>query len=165
MHLYTRWKRVLLLVVLSLAWTVSSAAAGPVDTTAVAEAIKENVARLVAGLNAHDANKTTAFDAEDIISMECGSPPSTGIESDREGFKVGFARDPDWRVSLIDETVEVASSGDLAVYRGIYNEDNGRAGVLTTHKTNFIAEFKRQSDGTFKMAWYVVANMEPPHRK
>ena len=165
MRLYTRGKPALALLVLSLALTVPSAAAGPVDTTAVAEIIRGNVARLVAGLNAHDVNETTAFDAENIVSMECGSPPATGIESDREGFKIGFARDPDWRVSLINETVEVASSGDLAVYRGVYNEDNGRAGVLTTHKTNFIAEFKRQGDGTFKMAWYVVANMEPSHRK
>lgn len=165
MHLHTCWIPALRTAVLCLAWAASSAAAAPVDTNAVAETVKANVARLVAGLNAHDANETTAFDTENIISMECGSPPSTGIESDREGFKAGFARDPDWKVSLIDETVEVAGSGDLAVYRGIYNEDNGRAGVLTTHKTNFIAEFRRQGDGTFKMAWYIVANMEPSHRK
>ena len=165
MRLYTRGKPALALIVLSIALAGPSAAAGPVDTTAVAEIIKGNVARLVGGLNAHDVIETTAFDAENIVSMECGSPPSTGIESDREGFKAGFARDPAWRVSLINETVEVASSGDLAVYRGVYNEDNSRAGVLTTHKTNFIAEFKRQGDGTFKMAWYVVANMEPSHRK
>lgn len=78
---------------------------------------------------------------------------------------MGFARDPDWRVSLIDETVDVASSGDLAVYRGAYNEDNGRAGVLMTHKTNFIAEFKRQRDGSWKIAWYSVSNMEKAHPK
>ena len=165
MDLYARRRLALLVVAIAVAWMASSAAAAPVDTTAVAETIKRNVAQLVAGLNAHDADKTTAFDAEKIISMECGSPPSTGIEADREGFKMGFARDPDWKVSLIDETVDVANSGDLAVYRGIYNEDNGRTGVLTTHKTNFIAEFKRQSDGSFKMAWYIVANMEPSHRK
>jgi ketosteroid isomerase-like protein len=165
MHLYARWRPALLLVAFTVARTASSAAVSPVDTAAVAKLIKRNVAQLVAGLNAHDADKTTAFDADKIVSMECGSPPSTGIEADREGFKMGFARDPDWRVSLIDETVDVANSGDLAVYRGIYNEDNGRAGVLTTHKTNFIAEFKRQSDGSFKMVWYIVANMEPSHRK
>ena len=165
MHLYARWRAELLLVAIALAWTGPSAAVAPVDTTAVAETIKRDVALLVAGLNAHDADKTTAFDAEKIVSMECGSPSSIGIEADREGFKMGFARDPDWKVSLIDETVDVASSGDLAVYRGTYNEDNGREGRLTTHKTNFIAEFRRQSDGSFKMAWYIVANMEASHPK
>lgn len=155
----------LLLLASALAWIGPSAAAAPVDTAAVARSVKRDVAQLVAGLNAHDADKTTAYDADDVISMECGSPSSVGIELDREGFKTGFAHDPDWKVSLIDETVDVASSGDLAVYRGTYHEDNRIDGVLTTHKTNFIAEFKRQSDGSFKMAWYIVANMERPHRK
>ncbi|HXF78657.1 MAG TPA: hypothetical protein VN598_07325 [Usitatibacter sp.] len=164
MSLHARYRPALLVTVV-LAWAASSATAAPIDTAAVAETIKRNVAQLVAGLNAHDADKTTAFDADQIISMECGSAPSIGIEADREGFKMGFSRDPDWKVSLIDETVDLASSGDLAIYRGVYNEDNGRSGVLTTHKTNFIAEFKRQSDGSFKMVWYIVANREPSHRK
>jgi ketosteroid isomerase-like protein len=154
----------LLLVTFALAITESSAVAS-VDTAVIAETIKRDVAQLVAGLNAHDAVKTTAYDATNIVSMECGSPSTIGIEADREGFKTGFAHDPDWRVSLIDETVDVAGSGDLAVYRGIYNEDNGRAGVLMTHKTNFIAEFKRQSDGSWKIVWYSVSNMEQSHPK
>ena len=97
--------------------------------------------------------------------MECGSPPVIGAKADREGFAEGFARDPHWKVSLIDETVDVASSGDLAVYRGSYNEDNSGEGMIMTHRTNFIAEFKRQSDGSWKMAWYIVANMEKSHPK
>ena len=147
------------------AGTASSTVAASVDTAAIAETIKTDVAQLVAGLNAHDAVKTTAYDAPNIISMECGSPSTIGVEADRDGFKQGFAHDPDWRVSLIDETVDVASSGDLAVYRGTYNEDNGRAGVLMTHKTNFIAEFKRQSDGSWRIVWYSVSNMEQSHPK
>ena len=152
------WKSSLILLVFAAATALSTAAA-TVDTAAVAETIKADVAQLVAGLNAHDAFKTTAYDAPDIVSMECGSPSTIGLEADREGFKAGFAHDPLWKVSLIDETVDVASSGDLAVYRGTYNEDNSRAGVLLTHKTNFIAEFKRQamelgeSSGTAFPTW------------
>ena len=123
------------------------------------------VAQLVAGLNAHDPVKTTVYDAPDVISMECGSTPTVGIDADREGFRAGFAHDPLWRVSLIDEIVDVASSGDLAVYRGAYHEDNGHEGVLMTHKTNFIAEFKRQPDQSWKIAWYIVSNMEEAHPK
>jgi ketosteroid isomerase-like protein len=159
------WKPTLLLLAFAVAGTASSTAAVSVDTAAIAETIKTDVAQLVAGLNAHDAVKTTAFDAPNVISMECGSPSTIGVEADREGFRMGFAHDPLWKVSLIDETVDVASSGDLAVYRGIYNEDNGRAGVLMTHKTNFIAEFKRQNDGSWKVVWYSVSNMEQSHPK
>ncbi|MBZ5653381.1 MAG: hypothetical protein LAO18_23205, partial [Acidobacteriia bacterium] len=68
-------------------------------------------------------------------------------------------------VSLIDEAVDVAGGGDLAVYRGTYNEDNGLDGVLMTHRTNFLAEFKRQSDGSWRMVWYSVSNMERSHPK
>ena len=53
----------------------------------------------------------------------------------------------------------------MAVYRGIYNENNGSDGVLMTHKTNFIAEFKRQSDGSWRIVWYSVSNMERSHPK
>ncbi|MFY9844400.1 MAG: DUF4440 domain-containing protein [Terriglobales bacterium] len=158
------WKSILILLLFAAATTLS-ATATTVDTATVARTIKGDVAQLVAGLNAHDAFKTTAYDAPDIVSMECGTPLTIGLEADREGFKAGFAHDPLWKVSLIDETVDVASSGDLAVYRGIYNEDNSRAGVLLTHKTNFIAEFKRQDDGAWKIVWYSISNMEKSHPK
>ena len=159
------WRPTLLLIVLALAGTDSSAAAAQGSKTAIEATIKRDVAQLVAGLNAHDAVRTTAYDAPNVISMECGSPSTTGIKADRDGFSTGVARDPHWHVHLIDETVDVARSGDLAVYRGIYDEDNGNAGVVMTHKTNFIAEFKRQSDGSMKIVWYSVSNMGAPHPK
>ena len=163
MNLCTAWKRSLLLLIFAVAGSTSSTAARSIDTAAIAKTIKADVAQLVAGLNAHDPVKTTAYDSANIISMECGSPSAVGIEADREGFKTGFAHDPLWKVRLIDETVDVASSGDLAVYRGTYNEDNGGNGLLMTHKTNFLAEFKHQSDGSWKMVWYSVSNMEKSH--
>lgn len=162
MKFSVRWSQTLPLLALAVAGT-SSWSAVPIDTAAIAKTIKAEVAELVAGLNAHDAARTTVFDAPDVISMECGSAPTIGIEADREGFQMGFAHDPLWKVSLIDETVDVSSGGDLAIYRGTYHEDNGVAGVQMTHKTNFIAEFKRQGDGSWKIAWYVVANMEESH--
>src|SRR5450631_3010896 len=147
MNLSAYWKPGLLLLAVASVGTAPWTAAMPVDKAAIAETIKMDVAQVVAGLNAHDAAKVTAYDASNVISMECGSPSTVGVEADREGFKMGFAHDPLWKVSLIDETVDVASSGDLAVYRGTYNEENGSTGMVLTHKTNFIAELKRQSDG------------------
>ncbi len=142
-------------------WTRAMA----IDQSAIAETIKAAVAQVVAGINAHDPIKTTAYDAPAIVSMECGSPSTVGIEADREGFRLGFQHDPLWKVSLIDETVDVASSGDFAVYRGTYNEDSSSAGVPMTHKTNFLAEFKRQGDGFWRIVWYSVSNIERLHPK
>lgn len=163
MNLSAYWKPSLLLFAFAAAGTTSSTAPVSVDTASVAETIKTDVTQLVAGINAHDVVKATAYDAPSVISMECGSPSTVGVEADREGFKTGFAHDPLWKVSLIDENVDVAGSGDLAVYRGTYNEDNSRADVLMTHKTNFIAEFKRQGDGSWRIIWYRISNMEQSH--
>ncbi len=125
------WKASLFLFgVVVVAGSSSWRASATVDKTLIAKTIKAEVAQLVAGLSAHDPVKTTAYDTPDVISMECGSPPTVGIDADREGFKAGFAHDPRWKVSLIEETIDVASSGDLAVYRGTYHEDNGHEGML-----------------------------------
>lgn len=159
------WKPSLLLLAIASVGTASWTAEMSADKVAIAKTIKSDVARVVTGINAHDAVQTTAFDAPDIISMECGSPSTVGVEADRQGFKAGFDHDPFWKVSLIDETVDVASSGDLAVYRGTYNEENGNAGVVMTHKTNFLAEFRRQSDKSWRIVWYSVSNMERSHPK
>ncbi len=165
MNPFAYWKPTLLLLAFASVGSASWTAEMSADQGAIAKTIKSDVAQVVAGINSHDAAKTTAFDAPDIVSMECGSPSTVGVEADREGFKTGFAHDPLWKVSLIDETVDVASSGDLAVYRGTYNEENGRAGVVLTHKTNFIAEFKRQNDRSWSIVWYSVSNMEKSHPK
>ena len=162
---FAYWKSSLLLFAVATVGTAVWTKAVANDQLGIAETIKAAVAQVVAGINAHDQIKTTAYDAPDIISMECGSPSTVGIEADREGFRLGFQHDPLWKVSLIDETVDVAGKGDMAVYRGTYNEDNGSNGVLMTHRTNFIAEFKRQSSGSWRIVWYSVSNMERSHPK
>ena len=162
---FAYWKPSLLLLAVATVGTAVWTKAMANDQSAIPETIKGAVAQVVAGINAHDPIKATAYDAPNIISMECGSPSTVGIEADREGFRQGFQHDPLWKVSLIGETVDVAASGDLAVYRGTYNEDNGSDGVLMTHKTNFIAEFKRQSGRSWRIVWYSVSNMERSHPK
>ncbi|MGH9746599.1 MAG: YybH family protein [Candidatus Acidiferrales bacterium] len=165
MNFSAYWKPSLLLLAFAAAGNASSTTPVTVDTAVIAETIKTDVAQIVAGLNAHDVARTTAYDAPNIVSMECGSPSTVGDEADRQGFSMGFASDPTWKVKLIDETVDVASGGDMAIYRGTYHEDHGRAGVLMTHRTNFIAEFKRQSDRSWRLVWYSVSNMEESRPK
>ena len=58
------------------AWLLVSGAHASVQSNAViAQAIKADVAAIVAGINAHDVARATQFDASDIISMESGRPP------------------------------------------------------------------------------------------
>jgi ketosteroid isomerase-like protein len=153
------------LIVCATLGIASFSGANAADLSTTAETIKQEVRQIVAGLNAHDVAKATMYDADKIVAMQCGSPPVTGAEADRAGFKEMFANDPAWKARLIEETIDVSNGGDMAVYRGSYHEDGSRAGVAITHKTIFLAEFKRQSNGAWEMVWYSISNMEASHPK
>jgi ketosteroid isomerase-like protein len=153
-------------VALCLLCTIAvPATASPASKARIAKTIEADVAELIAGINAHDPDRATRFDAPDIVSMESGRPPSIGAAADKEGLSQAFKYAPGWRVSLIDETVDVADSGELAVYRSTYNQDSIDNGVPMTQKVNFLAGFKRQTDGSWKIGWSVVCATERPHRK
>lgn len=143
----------------------SPIAAAPSKADIAAE-IKADVAEIVAGINAHDPVRTTKFDAPDVVRMESMSKPSVGAESDQEGFAAAFKCAPNWRVNMIDETVDVADAGDMAVYRSTYNEDSkADDGTPMTHKVNFLAGFMHDPDGAWRMHWYVICAQERSHKK
>lgn len=141
----------------------SVAASGPADRAAIAETIERDVAEIVAGINAHDVDRATRLDAPDIVSMEGGRPPSTGIASERQGLAMTFEHSPGWRLALVDETVDVAESGEMAVYRSTYEETSVDDGVPMTHKVNFIAGFARVAGGPWQVKWSVVAPQGRSH--
>lgn len=140
-----------------------SAGATPASSARIAQTIKTDVAEIVAGINAHDANRAAQFDAPGIISMESGRTPSTGADADRQGMSMAMQYSPSWHLTMLDETVDVARAGDMAIYRGAYNEDSVNDGVPMTHVVNFIADFKRQRDGSWKIEWSVVCAQSRSH--
>jgi len=139
----------------------------PHETDAdVAALVKRDMAELVAGINAHDAVRATAHEAQDVISMEAGRPTSVGLENDRQGIGMAFKYNPDWKVRLIDETVDVARSHDMAVYRATYWQDSsGKDGTPRTQKVNLIAGFRHPAGKDWEIGWYIVSAMEPSHKK
>jgi ketosteroid isomerase-like protein len=151
--------------VLSLALLpiAAPAAATPGADSHIAATIRADVAQLVAGINAHDPVRATMFDAADIVSMEAGRPPSIGAAADRQGLAMAFQHTPSWHVRLIDETVDVAASGDMAVYRGTYWQDSSSEDRAMTQRVNLVAGFRRERDGSWKIGWSVVAAQERPH--
>jgi ketosteroid isomerase-like protein len=146
-----------------LAAAAPAAAAPP--KSAIAAVIKADVAQIVAGINAHDVARATAFDAPDLVSMESGRPPSVGAQADRDGLGMAFKASPSWRLNLIDETVDVADAGDMAVYRSTYDEDSTLDGRPMTHRVNFVAGFRRESDGAWRVHWSVVAAQTRSHAR
>jgi ketosteroid isomerase-like protein len=128
---------------------------------AVASVIKADVAEIVSGINAKDIAKAIKFDAPDLISMESGREPSAGAQADHDGLAMAFKYAPSWHLSLIDETIDVAKAGDMAIYRGTYAEDSIHDGVPFTHKGNYIAGFRRDPDGMWRIHWSVIAWHSP----
>lgn len=133
--------------------------------SAIAARIKAEVAEIVAGINSKNIDEATKFDAPDLVSMESGREPSVGAKSDRDGLSMAFKYAPNWHLGMIDETVDVSKSGDMAVYRGTYGEDSLRDGVAFTHKGDYIAGFRRDPDGQWRVHWSVVSWESPSHKK
>ena len=147
-------------------WTAGVQAAPRETDAQIADQLKKDMAELVAGINAHDPVRATAHEAQDVVSMESGRPTSVGLASDRQGIAVAFKYNPDWKVRLIDETVDVAKSHDMAVYRSTYWQDSStKDGVALTQKVNLIAGFRHPPGKDWEIGWYIVSAMEPSHKK
>jgi ketosteroid isomerase-like protein len=143
----------------------AASAATATDHNGIGEAIKAQVRDIVAGINTHNADQAVVHDAPNIVAMEQGQPNTVGAAADEAGFKQAFAAEPNWRVSLVEEAVEVPESGDMAVYRSIYNQDSMRGKVPVTQKVNFISGWSRHDGDTWMMDWYVVSETEKSHAK
>ena len=132
----------------------------PVD-----EKLSSEVGEIIAGINAKDIDRAAKYDAPDLVSMESGRPPSMGAKADHDGLSMAFKYSPSWHLTLIEESVDVAKSGDLAVYRGTYAEDSVRDGVPFTHTGNYVAGFRLDPDGIWRVHWSVIAWQGPSHKK
>ena len=97
---------------------------------------------------------------------EAGAPSSTRPPCSirhAEAMTLKFA--PNWYLTKIDETVDVAKSGDMAVYRGTYVEDSLRNGIPFTHIGNYVAGFRHDQDGVWRVHWSVIAWQSPSQKK
>ena len=144
---------------------LQAASRPPPSQSVIASQIKADVAEIIAGINSKDIDKATKFDAPDLISMESMREPSFGAKSDRDGLSMTFKYSPSWHLSLIDESVDVARAGDMAIYRGTYVEDSMREGVPYTHKGNYVAGFERDPDHMWRIHWSVIAWQSPSKKK
>lgn len=145
---------------------IAYASPQPVSShSAIAKQIEADVAEIVAGINAKDIGRATKFDAPDLVSMESMRPPSFGAKANYDGLSMAFKYAPSWHLSMIDEVVDVAESGEMAIYRGTYAEDSLRDGVPYTHKGNYIAGFRRDSDGMWRVHWSVVCWQSTSQKK
>ena len=135
-----------------------------VDTGKIADAVKADAAQRIADVNAHDAAKVAGHDAADAVVMFHGRPNAVGTAAIEAGFKQTLANAPDLHVTMSGQTVDVAASGDLAVFHGTsvatFTDAKTKKPVTTT--SNSLAGYKPQADGSWKIEWSVVSDVGPP---
>jgi ketosteroid isomerase-like protein len=152
------------LLAASLTGCAKPEAAKPaVDTAKLAEAVKADAKQLVTDFNAHDAVKSVSHDGPDYVGMFHGMPNVKGAAEDLVVTKQQTA-DTTSKLAIADESVDVASAGDMAVYRSTYAYvfTDPKTKKLTTEHGNWVLGYKTQPDGSVKLAWSVVSDTPPP---
>ena len=130
------------------------------DTGKIAAAVKADVAQLVTDFNAHDAAKVAGHDAADVIQMAHGQANTVGAAADLASNQKGFAANQNPHVTVANEAVDVATSGDMAVYRSTYvfTATDPKTKKVVTENGNYLAGYKLQPDGSWKISWSIIAD-------
>jgi ketosteroid isomerase-like protein len=75
----------------------------------------------------------------------------------------GFATEPSQHVSVSDAVIDVAASGDMAVYRATYSfagiDPKTRKPI--SESGNYLAGYRLQPDGSWKINWSVISDTAP----
>lgn len=137
--------------------------AAAVDPHAVASEVKAAIKTQVDAYAARDPVKAASIASQDMLGMFHGEPNVVGKDAVLSQIKEQMS-DPALKLEVSDETVDVAASGELAVYHATYhftftNPANKRPMVEVG---NWVAVFTRQPDGSMKMSKDMVLDMPAP---
>ena len=134
-----------------------------VDTAKIADAVKADAAQRVADVNAHDPAKYASHFAADGVAMRSGRANAVGAAAIQADFARTMAATPDLHVVLSDPAVEVAASGDLAVFHAtsVATTTDPKTHKSVTATRNTVAIYKPQADGSWKIEWSVLSDVGP----
>ncbi|HEY1880696.1 MAG TPA: hypothetical protein VGG68_12255 [Caulobacteraceae bacterium] len=134
------------------------------DPGKIADTVKADVALAAADFNAHDAVKLSSHDAPNVVGMVHGAPNVVGAADALINNQKNFDADPSQHVTIANETVDVAGSGEMAVYRSTYvlTATDPKSKKTVTENGNYLAEYKLQPDGSWKIAWSIISDSAPP---
>jgi ketosteroid isomerase-like protein len=139
----------------------SESAKPAADTGKIADAVKADWNQLVADLNAHDATKAVSHDGPDVVNMFHGQGNLVGPTADLASTKELFASNP--KITIANVTVDVPASGDMAVVRSTYTYEftDPKTKKTVSEAGNWLAGYKPQPDGSWKLAWTIGADTPP----
>lgn len=123
------------------------------DTRAADEAaLRSRIKDWAAAAQAKDAAKFVSFYTEDGVVMLANAPDMSGLPVLREGI-AGMMQDPHFALAFEPKNVIVARSGELAYETGPYTMTmTGPDKKPVTEKGQYVAVWRKQADGTWKVA-------------
>ena len=135
-----------------------AASAAP-DPAKVEAEVKAAIRTQVEAYAAKDHAKAASIAADDLVTMFHGAPNVVGKAPNMEVMK-GQMADPAVKLEVSDESVDVAASGDLAVYRASYRFTftDPATKKPASETGNWVAVFQRQADGSMKMSQDIIAD-------
>jgi ketosteroid isomerase-like protein len=109
-----------------------------------------------------DLEAIVAYYTDDVVVLPPNIPAAIGKQAARELNRAMIAM-PGYTVTWHPERIEVARSGDLGYARGIYElTTRGSDGVPVVDKGKYIEIWKKQQDGTWKVALEALNSDLPP---
>lgn len=111
---------------------------------------------------ARDAAAGVKHDAPDYVGMFHGLPNVKGPDEDLVLSQQQFA-DPALQLVISNEAVDVAASGDMAVFMAHYvmTYTDPATSQTATEEGNWVVGYKPQPDGSWKLTWGVVSDIGP----
>jgi uncharacterized protein (TIGR02246 family) len=130
---------------------------GAADADSIKQAIKADEAKWNKDLKAKDTESLAGHYADDAFLVVPGET-ADGSTAIREIF-ANASTDPAFAVEFSSDKIDVASAGDLAYARGKFTEKytDRKTGKVMTGSGSYLAVYKKQEDGSWKVVEDVVA--------
>ncbi len=142
-----------------------TAPAAPPDTRGADEAaIRAADADWAKAAAANDLEKCMSYYADDAIVISPGNAAIVGNENIRK-FIERLLAVPNMQLNITVSSVDVARSGDLALDRGSVGATiTGKNGKSSTQTSLYALTWKKDADGSWKIAADTSANETAPAR-
>ena len=136
--------------------------AAAVDPAKEEAAINAQNDALNAAIKAKDPDKIVAMDAADIRAYGGGGPDVNSKDEDLKNTKAAVA-DPAYGGVIKAEHTEVAKSGDIAFQTGTweFSGTNPKTKAVEKLSGHWVAGYRKDADGTWKLAAVSAANPPP----
>jgi uncharacterized protein (TIGR02246 family) len=121
------------------------------DTTADAQAIKDNEATWVKDWQAKDPDKIVAHYSPDAALLVNGMPAMKGSDAIKSGIGT-MLKDPHLSLTFTPTVVVIAQGDDIAYTQGVYTMTytEPKTGMTLIEKGKYVTVYKKQEDGSWK---------------